>query len=70
MSLTVLASNITGIADDSAASPVKELVSKVITAAGGEEKLLTLFRMEERYNAGMERIIKHERWQATLRKEQ
>jgi len=54
--LTVLASNITGIADESAASPEMELVEKAIAAAGGEEKLLTLFRMEERYNAGKERV--------------
>ena len=56
MSLTVLASNRTGVAEDSAASPEKQLVSKVIMAAGGEENLLTLFRMEERYNAGQERV--------------
>ena len=56
VSLTVLASNISGVADDSAASPEKEIVSTVITAAGGEEKLLTLFRMEERYNSGKERV--------------
>ena len=54
--LSVLTVKSTGIADDSAASPEKELVSKVITAAGGEEKLLTLFRMEERYNSGKERV--------------
>ena len=56
LTATVLGSNRRGVADDSAASPEKELVSKVITAAGGEEKLLTLFRMEERYNAGKERV--------------
>lgn len=44
-----------GVADDSATSPEQELVGKVITAAGGDEKLLTLFRMEERYNSGKER---------------
>ncbi|RLS70265.1 MAG: hypothetical protein DWI00_15055 [Planctomycetota bacterium] len=44
-------------ADDpsaSAASPEMKLVSKVIAAAGGDDKLLTLFRMEERYSAGKE----------------
>ncbi len=44
-------------ADDSSASPASpemKLVSKVIAAAGGDEKLLTLFRMEERYSAGKE----------------
>jgi hypothetical protein len=44
-------------ADDSStspASPEMKLVSKVIAAAGGDEKLLTLFRMEERYSAGKE----------------
>ena len=56
LTATVLGSNRRGVADDSAASPEKELVSKVITAAGGEEKLLTLFRMEERYNSGKERV--------------
>lgn len=38
----------------SPASPEMKLVSKVIAAAGGDEKLLTLFRMEERYSAGKE----------------
>ncbi len=56
VSLTVLAPNIVADADDSAASPEKELVSKVIAAAGGEEKLLTLFRIEERFNSGKERV--------------
>jgi hypothetical protein len=41
-------------ADDPSASPEMKLVSKVIAAAGGDEKLLTLFRMEERYSAGKE----------------
>lgn len=44
-------------ADDPSASPASpemKLVSKVIAAAGGDEKLLTLFRMEERYSAGKE----------------
>jgi hypothetical protein len=45
----------TGRAEDSAATPAKELVSKVVAAAGGEEALLKLFRMEERYNSGKER---------------
>lgn len=56
MSLAVLNSNCPSIADDSAASPEKEFVSKVIAAAGGEEKLLTLFRIEERFNASKERV--------------
>ena len=56
VSLIVLASNIPSAADDSTASPEKELVSKVIAAAGGEDKLLKLFRMEERYNGGKERV--------------
>ena len=56
VSLTVLASNIPGVADDSTTSPEKELVGKVIAAAGGEDKLLKLFRMEELYNAGKERV--------------
>ncbi len=43
-------------ADDSSASPEMKLVSKVIAAAGGDDKLLTLFRMEERYNAGKEAV--------------
>jgi hypothetical protein len=46
-------------ADDSSASqasPEMTLVSKVIAAAGGDDKLLTLFRMEERYNAGKEAV--------------
>lgn len=43
--------------DDTPASPAsteKKLVGEVIAAAGGDDKLLTLFRMEERYNAGKE----------------
>ena len=43
-------------ADDSAGAAEKELVSKVVAAAGGEEALLKLFRMEERYNGGKERV--------------
>jgi len=54
--LTVLGLNSTGVAGDATASPTKELVSKVIAAAGGETSLLTLFRMEERFNAGKERV--------------
>jgi len=46
----------TSRADDSAVASEKELVSKVVAAAGGEEALLKLFRMEERYNAGKERV--------------
>ena len=56
MSLAVLTSACPSIADDSAASPETELVSKVIAAAGGEENLLTLFRIEERFNTGKERV--------------
>ena len=33
-------------------TPASELVQHVIKAAGGEEKLLKLFRMKEQYNAG------------------
>ena len=44
------------VADDVSVSPEKELVSKVIKAAGGDDKLLRLFRMEERYNSGKERV--------------
>lgn len=56
LSLMLLASNIASVADDSAATPEMELVGKILSAAGGEEKLLTVFRMEERYNAGKERV--------------
>ena len=56
LTVIVLSSNSRGVADDSATSPEKEFVSKVIMAAGGDEKLLTLFRMEERYNSGKERV--------------
>ncbi len=56
LTVTVLGSNRRGVADDSTTSPEKELVSKVIAAAGGEDKLLKLFRMEERYNGGTERV--------------
>lgn len=56
MSIAVLVSTNIGLAVDSAATPEKELVSKVIAAAGGEERLLTLFRIEERFNAGKERV--------------
>lgn len=54
--LTALSSNVVSSADDSTATPEKELVSKVIAAAGGEDKLLKRFRMEELYNAGKERV--------------
>ncbi len=54
--LTLLTFSATGHADDSAATSEKELVSKVISAAGGEEALLKPFRMEERYNSGKERV--------------
>lgn len=43
-------------ADDSAGTAEKELVGKVVAAAGGEEALLKLFRIEERYNSGKERV--------------
>ncbi len=43
-------------ADDSAGAAEKELVGKVVAAAGGEESLLKLFRIEERYNSGKERV--------------
>ena len=43
-------------ADDSAGASEKQLVAEVIAAAGGEEALLKLFRMEERYNSGKERV--------------
>jgi hypothetical protein len=52
----LLTSEDKSVADDASASADKELVSKAIKAAGGEEKLLTLFRMEERYNSGKERV--------------
>ena len=57
--LTATASLNFSYADDSSASPASpemKLVSKVIAAAGGDDKLLTLFRMEERYNAGKEAV--------------
>ncbi len=56
MCLTVLVSGNAADTDDSLDAPVQELVSKVIAAAGGEDHLLTLFRMEEQYNAGNERV--------------
>ena len=43
-------------ADDSAGAAEKELVGKVVAAAGGEASLLKLFRIEERYNSGKERV--------------
>lgn len=45
----------TSHAEDSPGTPARELVSKVVAGAGGEEALLKLFRMEERYNSGKER---------------
>lgn len=54
--LALLTFKETSIADDVSPSPEKELVSKVIKAAGGDEKLLKLFRMDERYNSGKERV--------------
>ena len=54
--MTLLTFKETSVADDALASPEKELVSKVIKAAGDDEKLLKLFRMEERYNSGKERV--------------
>ena len=56
MSVVTLAASHSGIADELTASPEKELVSKIVAAAGGEEKLLKLFRMEERFNSGKERV--------------
>jgi hypothetical protein len=57
--LAAIASLNASCADDSSASPASpemKLVSGVIAAAGGDDKLLTLFRMEERYNAGKEAV--------------
>ncbi len=54
--LSALTSNVVVSADDSTATPEKELVSKVIAAAGGQDKLLKRFRMQELYNAGKERV--------------
>lgn len=57
--LAAIASLNASYADDSSASPASpemKLVSRVIAAAGGDDKLLTLFRMEERYNAGKEAV--------------
>lgn len=52
--LTFLNSSHADDPSSSPASPEMKLVSKVIAAAGGDDKLLTLFRMEERYSAGKE----------------
>ncbi|MFO1000794.1 MAG: hypothetical protein U0936_10665 [Planctomycetaceae bacterium] len=46
----------TSHAEGTSGSSEKDLVARVIAAAGGEESLLKLFRMEERYNSGKERI--------------
>jgi hypothetical protein len=54
--LLLLTSQNRVVADDATALAEKELVSKVINAAGGDEKLLKLFRMEERYNSGKELV--------------
>lgn len=40
-----------------AGQPTKEIVRKAIAAAGGEDQLLQLFKMEERYNAGKQRVM-------------
>lgn len=56
MSLVVMGANAANAADEPSVSPAKELVSKAIAAAGGNDKLLTLFRMEERFNSGKERV--------------
>jgi len=57
LAICILTSSSSSFAEDSPAVAVKELVSKVIAAAGGEDKLFKLFRMEERYNAGKERVL-------------
>jgi hypothetical protein len=57
LTIAVLAVLKSSHADDAAASPAspeKTLVDKAIAAAGGDDKLLTLFRMEERYSSGEE----------------
>ena len=53
---TLLTCSATSRADDPAKASERELVSTVVEAAGGEEALLKLFRMEERYNSGKERV--------------
>jgi len=42
----------TVVRSDDKETKTKEFVKKVIAAGGGEEKLLTLFRMTEQYNSG------------------
>ena len=57
LTIASLATLNSSYADDSSASqasPEMKLVGRVIAAAGGDDKLLTLFRMEERYSAGKE----------------
>ena len=57
LTIASLATLNSSCADDSSASqasPEMKLVGRVIAAAGGDDKLLTLFRMEERYSAGKE----------------
>lgn len=43
-------------AQDSVGSAARDVADKVVAAAGGDGQLLKLFRMEERYNAGKERV--------------
>lgn len=47
----ILASSATAFSPQES-TPASELVQHVIEAAGGEDKLLKLFRMKEQYNAG------------------
>ena len=54
--LSTLALSSPVLAEEDAPPASKELLGKVIAAAGGEGKLLTIFRMKERFNAGMERV--------------
>lgn len=56
LTMAMLTSWKSGSADDASASGAKQLSQKVVEAAGGEDKLLKLFRMEERYNSGKERV--------------
>jgi hypothetical protein len=44
------------VADDAGSPAAPELVVKALAAAGGEGKLLKLFRMEERFNFGKELV--------------
>jgi len=43
--------------EPAAATPGRVLAGKAVAAAGGADRRLTLFRMEERYNAGTERVL-------------